>query len=456
MASSLFARRSRFLRPCTLVLAFAAVLYWGVHTRAFAGVHHFLRSGRLWRVAMAATILDRSSAKRKLGIDERKEFTAEELKRAYRQAVRKSHPDTPGGSAERLQEVKDAYDFLTSGSSYSGGNGGYRSYGRTNQKAWQDIPQTGNDGPVGSDSGFDADIPRWAYENSGSATPEEYASKSRRESLALGTVALGVLIVATSVTVQRREDAEQMSTDNFATVPIARPLSAKPTSLVGLEYIAEIGEAKRKKSPVLLLGDVLPGGSDKQGLATLERGRVLTQSLLAVLETADPNEQPLLGEPFVPKFRSVTAVVAQPDLLTVVNELRQDTDQWFEPRWPYLEFGASRIARFERSGPPVQEIIIVGAASLSRPNLNWDALAARSIARVHPPDLVILDLTQQQLKEIKSEYAAAQGGEARPFRELLPQELPLMQPVLQEAAARAASDASLQGENSANAASSDD
>ncbi|CAK0892151.1 unnamed protein product [Prorocentrum cordatum] len=34
------------------------------------------------------------------------------LKRAYRRAVLRWHPDSPGGSAERLQEVRAAFEFL--------------------------------------------------------------------------------------------------------------------------------------------------------------------------------------------------------------------------------------------------------------------------------------------------------------------------------------------------------
>ena len=52
-------------------------------------------------------------------------FSDEELKRAYRQAVRKSHPDAPGGSAKKLQKVKDCLGtsrYQTTGFSNSDGS----------------------------------------------------------------------------------------------------------------------------------------------------------------------------------------------------------------------------------------------------------------------------------------------------------------------------------------------
>ena len=56
-------------------------------------------------------------------------FTADELKRAYRTAVRMAHPDAPGGSAQKLQKVKDAYDFLAAAPDVKVWDEGRRSYG---------------------------------------------------------------------------------------------------------------------------------------------------------------------------------------------------------------------------------------------------------------------------------------------------------------------------------------
>ena len=56
-------------------------------------------------------------------------FTADELKRAYRTAVRMAHPDAPGGSAQKLQKVKEAYDFLAAAPDVKVWDEGQRSYG---------------------------------------------------------------------------------------------------------------------------------------------------------------------------------------------------------------------------------------------------------------------------------------------------------------------------------------
>eukprot|EP00933_Yihiella_yeosuensis_P042492 TRINITY_DN37083_c0_g1_i1.p1 TRINITY_DN37083_c0_g1~~TRINITY_DN37083_c0_g1_i1.p1 ORF type:complete len:426 (-),score=78.77 TRINITY_DN37083_c0_g1_i1:219-1496(-) len=66
------------------------------------------------RVTMKAVTMDRLTALRMLGFNlQQVEPNAEEIKRAFRQAVRKHHPDRPGGDSARFQEVMLAYNVLT-------------------------------------------------------------------------------------------------------------------------------------------------------------------------------------------------------------------------------------------------------------------------------------------------------------------------------------------------------
>mmetsp|Transcript_16140 Transcript_16140/g.34200 ORF Transcript_16140/g.34200 Transcript_16140/m.34200 type:complete len:198 (+) Transcript_16140:128-721(+) len=63
--------------------------------------------------AAAAFPGGRAAALRTLGLTTPgKALGSDELKRAYKQAMLKAHPDTPSGSARAFQEVKSAYEFL--------------------------------------------------------------------------------------------------------------------------------------------------------------------------------------------------------------------------------------------------------------------------------------------------------------------------------------------------------
>lgn len=61
----------------------------------------------------SSPIRDRGSALRTLGFDANTSPDRKQVKRAFRQAVLRSHPDLPGGDARRFLDVKAAYELLT-------------------------------------------------------------------------------------------------------------------------------------------------------------------------------------------------------------------------------------------------------------------------------------------------------------------------------------------------------
>ncbi|CAK9089283.1 unnamed protein product, partial [Durusdinium trenchii] len=296
------------------------------HERTFTLTGHFRHTQvpRTQVLRPLAAVLDRSDALKTLGLDARDAFnqvSEEELKKAYRQAVRRSHPDAPGGSAKKLQKVKDAYDYLISAPEVKVWDEGRRQYGASGS----------------SSSGFPPPPP--------STKPRP--DPARRE-LIIGGIAGATLVsilIATQVVNTERRDVSEGSPDGVGDEKKLPPVVAQGKFVRGQEYIREAEVAWANNCRVLLLGDVLPGGDRTLGMATRERTMALTKCLAAVLSAYSGDQ---------PAFKSVTAVISQGDLNLVADQLRQQEDEGLdirEPRSPYLMFGGGAVLRFQKDDP---------------------------------------------------------------------------------------------------------
>eukprot|EP00913_Durusdinium_trenchii_P026506 g24870.t1 len=205
-------------------------------------------------------------------------LTGPDLQRCFTSAyhaVRRSHPDAPGGSAKKLQKVKDAYDYLISAPEVKVWDEGRRQYGASGS----------------SSSGFPPPPP----------STKPWPDPARRE-LIIGGIAGATLVsilIATQVVNTERRDEYLNS------------------------FEAEVAWANNCR--VLLLGDVLPGGDRTLGMATRERTMALTKCLAAVLSAYSGDQ---------PAFKSVTAVISQGDLNLVADQLRQQEDEGLDIREP--------------------------------------------------------------------------------------------------------------------------
>ncbi|CAE7202716.1 unnamed protein product, partial [Symbiodinium pilosum] len=80
---------------------------------------------------------------------------------------------------------------------------------------------------------------------------------------------------------------------------------------LGEVYRQFADEAIGVSRPILLLGDLLPGGPAKQGLGTVERATALATYLLSALAAKKDNGKPM--------YDSITAVLTQDDLQAVAR-----------------------------------------------------------------------------------------------------------------------------------------
>lgn len=347
------------------------------------------------RVARAATSLDRDTALDLLGFDEGMYPTDSDLKRAYRKAVLKAHPDS-GGTPQKLQKVQDAYDLLTSPAPS----------GAPRYSTAQDAgPRKGEQTPF---EGYYQ--PRYAED--APPTPEEEAKKKeaaerRQVVLAFGSLAaVAVLLILVNLTVSRAPRDVEV---RYGNAPSPEGSTAALVR-IGLEYTQAAQQAVRNRCKLLLLGDALPGqiggmtiGAARASLAqegdmdrrqlALDRHVQISEDLKALLD--EPQQKGdadfLKGSAQYPrKYNSVTMVLAQPDLQAVTILLRGFYD---EPQYPYMVISGDAVVRFENDDT-AQELILSAAQSIMRPNADFDPGAAATLGRENPPDLLVFDLTR--------------------------------------------------------------
>lgn len=372
----------------------------------------FTLAGRSWHApprAVSATatsaVLDRSDALKTLGLEGSQfssTFSDDELKKAYRQAVRRSHPDAPGGSAKKLQKVKDAYDYLMTAPSIKVWDEGKRQYGANSNPGTSGFPN--------------ADV--------GSSKPKPNAM--RREVILggiVGATLLSIAIASQVVSTDRRDEyLRSLEIEGDGALPDGLepgkklpPVVAQGKFLRGQEYIRSAEVALSSRCQVLLLGDLLPGGERMLGMGSPERALALTKLLGTVLAASSGDRR---------LYKSVTAVISQNDLNLVANNLRRLEDNGAdirEPRSPYLMFGGGAVLRFQKDDPE-QELLLLPSQRLFVASSDFDPLGPKTLAEMHKPNLVVFDLTKDQWMELRAQFAQLSGNDV-PVSELQSEEM---------------------------------
>jgi len=370
-----------------LAVALTVALCCGIEQLLYvlAGRLPQAQSQRAAAVRRRAAIRDRGMALKTLGFTEsfNSEPSEEELKKAYRQAVRTSHPDAPGGSAEKLLLVKEAYDFLLNAPTVT---------------VWDEgVPVNERRGSTTYTSPG-RKWPRYPQER-----PKAW--KGPRRELIIGGVVLGTLVaigIATQVVSTKPRDdylasmgdmeegVEGLGGSEKKLPPIVKSGAYK----LGEVYRQFADESSRVKRPVLLMGELLAG---RPGSGTVERATSLATLLLSAMSAKKSNGKP--------RYESITAVVLQDDVQAVERLLRlnEETANVREPDRPYLFFGGRSVLRFVRDDPEFQELILVPAQKTYVASSDLDPLAAKTLAENNSPGLFIFDITREQWAEQKAE-----------------------------------------------------
>lgn len=369
----------------------------------------FTLTGRSWhappRVSAVTTsaVLDRSDALKTLGLEGSQfssTFSDDELKKAYRQAVRRSHPDAPGGSAKKLQKVKDAYDYLMTAPSIKVWDEGKRQYGANSNPGSSGFPDVGSSKPK--------------------------PNAMRREVILggiVGATLLSIAIASQVVSPDRRDEyLRSLEVEGDGALPDGLepgkklpPVVAQGKFLRGQEYIRSAEVALNSRCQVLLLGDLLPGGERMLGMGSPERALALTKLLGTVLAASSGDRR---------LYKSVTAVISQNDLNLVANNLRRLEDNGAdirEPRSPYLMFGGGAVLRFQKDEPE-QELLLLPSQRLFVASSDFDPLGPKTLSEMHKPNLVVFDLTKDQWMELRAQFARLSGNDV-PVSELESEEM---------------------------------
>jgi len=186
--------------------------------------------------------------------------------------------------------------------------------------------------------------------------------------------------------------------------------------LRGMEYVLMAGVAGRQGGEFILLGEATPGAEPPQQAASLGAAGPKRATELAAALTAAWDERADSGKA---KYGSITAVVAETEFYKVLKLLREAGDEQLdEGRFPYLLFSGRPVARFERTATG-QELLIVGAYDYRRPLPDpIDGAFARTMADEHPPDLLVLDLSEAAWSDLSGEFASTTN--TQPWQGLRP------------------------------------
>ncbi|CAE6925093.1 unnamed protein product [Symbiodinium sp. CCMP2592] len=275
-----------------------------------------------------------------------------ELKKAYRQAVRTSHPDAPG-SAEKLLLVKEAYDFLLNAPTVT---------------VWDEgVPVNERRGSTTYTSPG-RKWPRYPQER-----PKAW--KGPRRELIIGGVVLGTLVaigIATQVVSTKPRDDYLASMGDMeegveglgGSEKKLPPLVKSGSYKLGEVYRQFADESSRVKRPVLLMGELLAG---RPGSGTVERATSLA-TLLWCPQLPKLSDLHMIAHTLA-RFESITAVVLQDDVQA--------------------------------------ELILVPAQKTYVDSSDLDPLAAKTLAENNSPGLFIFDITREQWAEQKAPAQSA-------------------------------------------------
>lgn len=389
---------------------------------------HVQRQKPRSRPALSA-IRSRAEALEILGL--KGEATQEEVRKAFRAAVKASHPDT-GGDVERFHLIKQAFDVASgkahgipgrhkpSNPRWAPGSRGQTRWdqgegdvgGSARARAWQwargeeeqELKQVwesmGFDPYTGTFYG-EADAPDAPYVvRPEPAKPE--AKREKRQAASSGqtsdmvrdlfSAAFVAVIALMMVMVPKQVDADLSK--------LAPPESDR---WYGAEYAFMARAAKMTRAPLLLVERERPTKDE-----ALSRAGIIGRHLLAAMD-----ESQGLGPLKVPKFKDISVVVPDvclPDVLEFLTEegspagLSHEGSEKQSER-PLMQLGRSRTG---------QRVFLVGAESdqFAEPvgtrmqELDFALQSAK-------PDLVLLDMSKEAFQDRSEEFSVWAGHDLR-------------------------------------------
>eukprot|EP00929_Paragymnodinium_shiwhaense_P035707 TRINITY_DN19236_c0_g1_i2.p1 TRINITY_DN19236_c0_g1~~TRINITY_DN19236_c0_g1_i2.p1 ORF type:complete len:444 (+),score=104.92 TRINITY_DN19236_c0_g1_i2:112-1443(+) len=387
----------------------------------------------------AAAYRDASTALRTLGFDPEALKDApsdDDIKKAYRRAALKSHPDSNGGSTEQFQAVKDAYEFLSGDDAWklrmlvgtTAGRGG-AAWPPPNAK----MPRYA-DYLYGDLYGIDEDDGRRPRRPERREDSSSMMVMSLIQFAPLLLVIFSLLLfvpggmVRTTGELRYAQSPDMSETDRYAqslaTIGRRRviavdeqpqqQLQQQPLAVAkGGEYLASAALVKQLGIPLQLIGDKVEEGATSQSAE--ERAAKVAHEIEARLQ-----QRSATG---TPKFASITAVVPTAEFGEVLSALRKTVGEggFDEPRWPYMIFSGRTVARFERldagegQGSP-QELLLLPARDIKLyDTVTFDGTTyEKTMSAYHSPNLVVFDLAATQWKELMGTVGGNPGAYAQP------------------------------------------
>jgi len=325
---------------------------------------------------------DRSAAYRMLGLEtaiDGEEPSSDELKRAFRRAVLKTHPDAEGGDAQQFQRVRDAYEFLQGKAPLQSNFPSAAPVGR-GARVWRD-------GVLESEG----------VESNGRPTGRQFDLSIIIPGILVAVAVIGLVVRQNSVPVNTQTMKRTLPSGVVIQVPRKRFEGIR-----GMEYILAESIAAKKGCDFTLVNLVTDTNQDR-----LARGKRLAQLLQSILD-----EPSLDGEAGKLRYNSVAAVVSSDDFDTVRSVLAKSAELQSD-RYPYLVYSAGRaVARFEHSNT-YQELLILEAFDYSRKLQDpVDVSFRNKLIDNHDIDLVVLDLSEPAWTKLVSDFTTATGTQA--------------------------------------------
>lgn len=339
-----------------------------------------------------------------------------ELRQAFRQMVKRIHPDRPGGDASKLQDAKEAYDILSGKirptprgivkapvpPPFQGVEHGWVPHNaRPPQHAyevWQEIGYNPYSGHCYGGDNSDRQAPSEEFTPSPAPPPPARPPVESTEGTSWSHYALaGMFALLVGV--------------GPMTVPQPDLVLDEGSQQHGLEYAIAAAVAKTENTPLLLARGLgtsafelasakvpIVHGQERQ-LAVQQRARLVVETLKAALDEPQDEEGP-------PKFQAIAAVVHEEHLPSIESLLA-------DGQLGHLEsstVSGRKVVRAERSDTG-QKVLLVGASQQGNTGRRMEDL--KDMIREASPGMVMLDMSEATWLKQCEDFTIWTGADVR-------------------------------------------
>mmetsp|Transcript_96580 Transcript_96580/g.174382 ORF Transcript_96580/g.174382 Transcript_96580/m.174382 type:complete len:475 (-) Transcript_96580:667-2091(-) len=437
-------RGPRTLRAVDLLMLISALIFLG--SRGFCSGHPASWKSRL-RVSLtgAKAVTDRYSALQTLGLQgSTGKLEPKEIKKAFRVAALKYHPDRPGGDAGRFQDVKTAYELLTNPSNLRGsagprGRSVYQPYPEWARRRtlddeideseewgneewrWDARPDLEDMEDVWSDVGYNpykdddfrsAQPPKPSQSSGYTRGPPSRPTGQTSDLLYIPGIIFAVSLLAFlngfgtvgNADLESYQPLRPVDTiDQIYKAASYQPLSEDAdsaesgpeyTDILGLEYVVAAEAASAGQAPVVLA--TVPGSGTRIGQ--------LSNAVRAAIDA--PAEQGV-GK----AFGSIVVVVGEQEIPNLISKLeaRGSFEGFEKPQvGMFSGRGVARLTRPATEQAPLQDLLIIGTRYYQQEDVKLSEI--RQALKEQAPDIVIFDLPLNVWQGLSEELGPVLGS----------------------------------------------